>query len=115
MLDPEGFVSSCNATNFFFVTGGEVRTSRGDYCFNGITRTNVIGLCRDHGVPIRLGDFALAEAQSADEAFVTGTMGGITPVRSIDGHEMAAGAPGPVTQRLQGLYAALKDADAAGA
>jgi branched-chain amino acid aminotransferase len=115
MLDPQGFVSSCNATNFFFVRDGEVRTSRGDYCFNGITRAHVIDLCTEHGLPIRLGDFPLAEAQGADEAFVTGTLGGITPVRSIDGRELPAGTPGPVTRRLQGLYEALKDKDAAGA
>ena len=113
MLDPQGYVSSCNATNFFFVIGGELRTSRGDYCFNGITRGNVIRLCRDNDLPIRLGDFPLADAQGAEEALVTGTLGGIMPVRSIDGHAMAAGAPGPVTRRLQGLYEALKDADAA--
>jgi branched-chain amino acid aminotransferase len=112
MLDPDGFVSSCNATNFFFVRDGEVRTSRGLCCFNGVTRGNVIGLCEANGVPIRLGDYVLEEAQRADEAFVTGTLGGITPVRSIDRNAMEAGAPGPVTQRLQGLYAALKDRDA---
>jgi branched-chain amino acid aminotransferase len=114
MLDPSGFVSSCNATNFFFVADGEVRTSSGRFCFNGITRGNVIELCRERGLPIQLGDFSLGDAQGADEAFVTGTLGGVTPVRSIDGFEMSAGAPGPVTARIQALYAALKDAEAAG-
>jgi branched-chain amino acid aminotransferase len=113
MLDPDGFVASCNATNLFFVKDGEVRTSDGRFCFNGITRANVIDLCREHGVPIRLGSFPLAEAQGADEAFVTGTLGGITPVRSIDGHAMAGGAPGPVTQGVRSLYEALKDLEAA--
>jgi branched-chain amino acid aminotransferase len=112
MLDPQGFVSSCNATNFFFVRDGEVRTSSGRFCFNGITRGHVIGLCGDNGLPIRQGDFPLADAQGAAEAFVTGTLGGITPVRSIDGRELPAGAPGPVTRRLQSLYEALKDAEA---
>ena len=113
MLDPRGFVSSCNATNFFFVKGGEVRTSAGAYCFNGITRGHVIDLCRDRAIPIALGDFGPDEARGADEAFVTGTMAGITPVREIDGRAPPL-APGPVTRRLQDLYAALKDADAAG-
>ena len=112
MLDPHGFVSSCNATNFFFVAGGEVLTSAGAYFFGGITRGNVIALCREHAVPLRLGDFTLEQAQAADEAFVTGTLGGVTPVRSIDGRVLAAGAPGPVTARVQALYAALKDAEA---
>ncbi len=112
MLDPHGKVSSCNATNFFFVKDGEVFTSAGEYCFNGITRGNVIALCRDNGVPIHLGGFDLEAAWTADEAFVTGTMAGLTPVASIDGHDIPR-PPGPVTRRLAALYEALKDADAA--
>ncbi len=109
MLDPHGFVSSCNATNFFFVRDGEVCTSTGDYCFHGVTRRNVIALCRHHGVPVRLGNFALKDVYGAEEAFVTGTFGGLTPVRSIDGRALPAALPGPVTTRLRGLYEALKD------
>jgi branched-chain amino acid aminotransferase len=112
MLDPHGKVSSCNATNFFFVKDGEVFTSTGDYGFNGITRGNVIGLCRAHGVPIHLGAHDLDLARSADEAFVTGTFGGVTPVSRLDSHPMAA-SPGPVTERIAALYEDLKDADAA--
>jgi branched-chain amino acid aminotransferase len=113
MLDPRGFVSSCNATNFFFVRDGVVRTSRGDYCFNGVTRANVIRLCREDGLPLELGDFPLADAHAAQEAFVTGTFGGLTPVREIDGHVLPAAVPGPVTARLRALYEALKDREAA--
>lgn len=113
MLDPNGFVSSCNATNFFFVKNGEVFTSTGEYCFNGVTRGNVIALCKRHGVPIRLGNFTLNEVHTADEAFVTGTFGGITPVREIDGHKLFAPLPGAVTQRLREAYVALKDEEAA--
>ncbi|WP_137123864.1 aminotransferase class IV [Roseomonas sp. HF4] len=109
MLDPAGFVSSCNATNFFFVRGGEVCTSTGDFCFQGITRANVIALCRDNGIPIRLANFALKDVYSAEEAFVTGTFGGLTPVSAIDGRRLPAALPGPVTARLRGLYDALKD------
>jgi branched-chain amino acid aminotransferase len=114
MLDPHGFVSSCNATNFFFVSNGVVMTSGGEYCFNGITRGNVIRLCQQGGLPIQLGDFTLAEARHAEEAFVTGTFAGITPVREIDGHVLPAALPGPLTRRLHGWYAALKNAQAAG-
>jgi len=114
MLDPHGFVSSCNATNFFFVRDGVVMTSKGDYCFNGVTRGNVIRLCQDHGVPIQLGDFTLDQAHAAQEAFVTGTFGGITPVREIDGHVLPASLPGAVTARVRALYEALKDSQAAG-
>lgn len=110
MLDPHGCVSSCNATNFFFVRDGAVLTSKGDYCFNGVTRDNVIRLCEDNNVPIRRGDFSLDEVHGAQEAFVTGTFGGLTPVREIDGHVLPAALPGPVTQRLRALYEALKDA-----
>ena len=112
MLDPHGFVSSCNATNFFFVSQGVVMTSKGDYCFNGVTRGNVIRLCEQHGVPLKLGDFTVEQARDADEAFVTGTFGGITPVREIDGRRLPAVLPGPMTQRVRVLYEALKDAQA---
>jgi branched-chain amino acid aminotransferase len=112
MLDPAGAVSTCNATNFFWARGDEVFTSTGDFCFNGITRGHVIQLCRENGIPIRLGSFEVGHARRASEAFVTGTMGGVTPVAVIDGHWMSA-SPGPVTRRLAGLYEALKDADAA--
>jgi branched-chain amino acid aminotransferase len=114
MLDPHGFVSSCNATNFFFVRGGAVLTSKGAYCFNGITRGNVIRLCNEQHIPIRLGDFTLEQARAADEAFVTGTFGGVTPVRAIDGHSLPGTSPGPLTRRIQDLYAEMKDAYASG-
>ena len=112
MLDPNGYASSCNATNFFWVKDGRVMTSTGDYCFNGVTRANVIAICREQGIPITLGDFELADVAEADEAFVTGTFGGLTPVRSIDGHALAEVLPGPMTVRLRAAYAALKDRDA---
>jgi len=113
MLDPHGFVSSCNATNFFFVRAGEVCTSTGEYCFNGVTRGNVIALCHDNRIPIRLGDFALDDVHEADEAFVTGTFGGITPVREIDERVLRGGVPGRVTSGLRRLYEQLKDQEAA--
>jgi branched-chain amino acid aminotransferase len=113
MLDPHGFVSSCNATNFFFVRAGEVCTSTGEYCFNGVTRGNVIALCHDSRIPIRLGNFTLDEVHDADEAFVTGTFGGITPVREIDGRALRGGVPGDITLRMRDLYAQLKDKEAA--
>ena len=113
MLDPEGRVSSCNATNFFCVRGGEVRTSSGEYCFNGVTRANTIELCSREAIPLRCGPLTLDEVHSCDEAFVTGTFGGLTPVREIDGHSLPGTLPGPVTRALQGAYAALKDAETA--
>jgi branched-chain amino acid aminotransferase len=113
MLDPHGFVASCNATNFFVVRQGEVWTSTGTYCFNGITRGNVVALCRTHGIPIHLKEFTLAECYAADEAFVTGTFGGVGPVAAIDGREIGASRPGPVTERLAALYRAMLAAEAA--
>jgi branched-chain amino acid aminotransferase len=115
MLDPNGFISSCNATNLFWVRDGRVETSTGDYCFNGVTRANVIDLCRANDIPITLGDFEVADLHAAEEAFVTGTFGGLTPVREVDGHALPAALPGPVTTRLRALYDDLKDRDAAGA
>jgi branched-chain amino acid aminotransferase len=114
MLDPEGCVSSCNATNFFCVRDGEVLTSTGAYCFNGVTRAQVIALCHTKEIPLTLGGFDPAEARAADEAFVTGTMGGLTSVRQID-DAVLPHCPGPLTARLRALYEALKDADAGAA
>ncbi|HEY1722336.1 MAG TPA: aminotransferase class IV [Magnetospirillaceae bacterium] len=111
MLDPHGFVSSCNATNFFFVRNNAVCSSTGAYCFNGVTRDNVIALCRANGIPLRLENFGLDDVHAADEAFVTGTFGGLTPVRQIDGHVLPAALPGPITTRLRMLYEQLKDAE----
>ncbi len=105
MLDDSGFVASCNATNFFAVREGVVLTSSGRHCFRGITRGKVIGLCEAAGIPIRVGDFTLLDVYAADEAFVTGTFGGVTPVRSIDGR--AFNAPGPITRALREHYAEL--------
>jgi branched-chain amino acid aminotransferase len=114
MLDPHGYVSSCNATNLFWVKDGRVFTSTGDYCFNGVTRANVIDLCRHNDVALSLGDFPVEAVRGADEAFVTGTFGGLTPVREVDGQTLPEALPGPVTGRLRSLYEALKDADAEG-
>ena len=112
MLDPHGFVNTTNACNFFVVRRGEVWTSTGDYCMNGITRRKVLDLCRREGIPAHEKNYSLAEALSADEAFLTGTFGGQTPVHSIDGIEIgdAAGA-GPMTRRIQALYASLIEDD----
>ena len=107
MLDPRGFVASCNATNFFVVRDGTVWTSGGEYCFNGITRGCVIELCRANGIPIEVGDFSLEHAVGAEEAFVTGTFGGVVPVRSLDGHAFAGPLPGPFTTRIRALHQAL--------
>jgi branched-chain amino acid aminotransferase len=103
MLDADGHVSSCNSTNFFFVARGTVCTSTGRSCFNGITRALVLDLCRENGVALDVRDFSLADVYAADEAFVTGTFGGIVPVRSLDGRAVPQ-VPGPVTSRLRHLY-----------
>ncbi|WP_029619672.1 aminotransferase class IV [Pseudorhizobium marinum] len=104
MLDPHGFVASCNSTNFFIVRGEELWTSTGRYNFNGITQRKVIKLYADAGHVVRQLDFTLAEVYGASEAFVTGTLGGITPVTRIDGRRIGNGQPGPVTQRVADLY-----------
>lgn len=104
MLDPRGFVASCNSTNFFVFRGDTLWTSDGQCCFNGITRKAAITLWREAGGTVREAPFTLAEVYSADEAFVTGTLGGITPVASIDGRALRAGLPGPNTARLAALY-----------
>tara|TARA_B100000519_G_scaffold108294_1_gene93814 strand:+ start:1404 stop:2330 length:927 start_codon:yes stop_codon:yes gene_type:complete len=105
MLDINGFVSTCNATNFFIVRNGEVWTSTGKYCMNGVTRGKVLAVSERAGIPALRKDFSLVDVYSADEAFVTGTFGGITPVSEIDGRSVSSVAlPGLMTQRLIDLY-----------
>lgn len=103
MLDPHGFVATCNSTHFFIVRKGEVWTSTGDYCLGGITRGNVISLCREAGIPVYQKNFSLTDVYGADEAFVTGTFAGLTPAHTIDGRTIGDGT-WPVMQRLRGLY-----------
>ncbi|HEX7370069.1 MAG TPA: aminotransferase class IV, partial [Rhodanobacteraceae bacterium] len=111
MLDPLGFVATCNSTHFFIVRKDEVWTSTGKYCLGGITRANVIRLCRDHGITVFEKDFSLMDVYSADEAFVTGTFAGLTPVREVDGRTIGDGRRGAMTQRLQTVYAQLVDSE----
>jgi branched-chain amino acid aminotransferase len=111
MLDPHGFVATCNSTHFFIVRKGEVWTSTGRYCLAGITRANVLDLSRDNGIVAREKDFSLIDVYGADEAFVTGTFAGLIPVHDIDGREIGANGT-PVTTRLQGLYRDLCDREA---
>ncbi len=104
MLDVRGFVSTCNATNFFVVREGEVWTSTGQYCMQGITRKKLLLCCRENGIPSFEKDFSLVDVYSADEVFVTGTFGGVTPVKEVDGRQIGDGNEGPVTSRLRELY-----------
>jgi branched-chain amino acid aminotransferase len=115
MLDPHGFVATCNSTHFFIVRRGEVWTSTGDYCLGGITRANVLQLCRENGIPARECNFSLTEVYSAEEAFVTGTFAGLVPVKTIDGRVLDSAQPEgrPMIRRLQGLYQDLVRRDVA--
>ncbi|MCT4576729.1 D-amino acid aminotransferase [Donghicola sp.] len=107
MLDVHGFVNTTNACNFFIVRKGEVWTSTGDYCMNGITRAKVIQVCREAGIPVFERNYSLVDTYGADEAFLTGTFGAQTPVGSIDGRQIGSGEMGPMTQRIRDLYKAL--------
>ncbi|TYC52981.1 aminotransferase class IV [Rhodobacterales bacterium] len=104
MLDPRGFVASCNSTNFFVIRGRELWTSTGSFSFKGLTQRAVIDSWRANGGAVFEKDFTLAEAYSADEAFVTGTLGGVTPVVRIDGRMIGDGKPGPVTGEVSDIY-----------
>lgn len=106
MLDPRGFVASCNSTNFFIIRKGELWTSTGLYSFKGITQQSVYDAWLADGRVAKQCDFTLAQVYSADEAFVTGTLGGVTPVTRIDGRVIGSGKPGPLTQKAAELYAA---------
>jgi len=102
MLDPHGFVATCNSTHFFIVRKGEVWTSSGRYCLGGITRAVTLEVCREAGIPAIEKDFSLTDVYGADEAFVTGTFAGIVPVREVDGRQLTC--RGPLVERLQTLY-----------
>jgi len=112
MLDPHGFVATCNSTHFFIVRRGEVWTSSGNYCIAGITRANVLRLCHENGIPAFEKNFSLTETYSAEEAFITGTYAGIAPVVEIDGRRISA-ARGAMVERLQQLYLRLIERDIA--
>lgn len=112
MLDVHGFVNTTNACNFFIVRKGEVWTSTGDYCMNGITRAKVIEVCRQNGIPVFEKNYSLVDTYGADEAFLTGTFGAQTPVSEIDGRQIGTGTMGPVTQRIRDLYKALIESEA---
>ena len=110
MLDPHGFVATCNSTHFFIVRKGEVWTSSGKYCLGGITRGVALEIAREAGIPALEKDFSLTDVYGADEAFVTGTFAGIVPVRDVDGRQLTC--RGPMVERLQKLYAERADRDA---
>lgn len=113
MLDVNGFVNTTNSCNFFIVRKGEVWTSTGDYCMNGITRGKIIQICRQDGTPIFQRNYSLVDTYGADEAFLTGSFGGVTPVVEIDGRAISDG-PGPVTRRLRAEYRALIHRESSG-
>lgn len=116
MLDPHGFVATCNSTHFFIVRDGEVWTSSGKYCLGGITRSLVIDCAREAGIPVYEKDFSLTDVYGAEEAFVTGTFAGLVPVGEVDGRtigDTGAVIPGPMVARLRALYRARIDAEVA--
>lgn len=113
MLDPQGFVATCNSTHFFIVRDDEVWTSTGDYCLQGITRANVLSVCDANDIPAFERNFSLTDVYGADEAFVTGTFAGIAPVTEIDGRIIGTGARGELTERLQNLYLELIERECA--
>jgi len=111
MLDIHGFVATCNATNFFIVKNSEVWTSTGQYCMNGITRGNVIRVCRENDILVYEKNFSLTDVYDADESFVTGSFGGLTPVTEVDGRKIRDFENRPMTKRLTKLYHNLIEAD----
>jgi branched-chain amino acid aminotransferase len=107
MLDPHGFVSTCNSTHFFIVTKGEVWTSTGDYCLGGITRSKIIQLCKENNIPVFQKNFSLFDVYGADECFITGTFAGVTAVNEVDGRIIGDSQNNPMIARLKQLYIAM--------
>jgi|TARA_B110000902_G_scaffold246993_1_gene302616 branched-chain amino acid aminotransferase len=113
MLDPHGFVATCNSTHFFIARDGEVWTSSGDFCLDGITRRNVINLCKDNDIKVFERNFTLADVYGADEAFITGTFAGLSAVAQVDGRTIGSGQK-PMLARLQKLYIQLIETETQG-
>ena len=111
ILDPHGFVATCNSTHFYIVRDGEVWTSTGDYCLGGITRRNIIDLCKGNNILVYEKNFSLTDVYGAEEAFVTGTFAGVAPVVEIDGRTQGDGQRGAMVEKLQKLYLKLIDAE----
>ena len=107
MLDDRGFVAETNATHVFLVARGAVRTPTTRACPEGITRATVLEMCATAGIPCEVGDWSLTDVYTADEVFVTGTMGGLVPVVAVDGRPIGDGTPGRLTGRLRAAYAEL--------
>ena len=114
MLDPHGFVATCNSTHFFIVRGDEVWTSSGDFCLDGITRRNVIDMCKAQGIAVFERNFSLADVYGADEAFITGTFAGLSAVKQVDGRLIGDGSTRPMLAHLQQCYLDLIEAEAQG-
>ena len=104
MLDPHGYVSTCNSTHFFMVKDKSVWTSTGEYCLKGITRQNIIDICKANSIPVYERNFTLSDVYGSDEAFVTGTFGGVVPVYEVDDHELNVLPEGSVVKALQSYY-----------
>ncbi len=113
MLDPHGFVATCNSTHFFIVKKSAVWTSSGDYCLGGITRGVVIQLCEENNIPVYQKNFSLSDVYSAQEAFVTGTFAGLAPVSEVDGRKIGDGQRGPMVESLQAYYLRLLEQECA--
>ena len=107
MLDPHGYVSTCNSTHFFMVKDKAVWTSTGEYCLKGVTRQNIIDICKAHSIPIYERNFTLSDVYDADEAFVTGTFGGVVPVYEVDDHELSVLKNDSIVKALQSHYGEL--------
>jgi len=104
MLDPHGYVATCNSTNFFIVRADHLWTSTGEYCLNGVTRSTVIRLCRENSLQLKEKNFVVDDVYSADEVFVTGTFAGVIPVVQVDGKYIGDKTRGPITKKLQDWY-----------
>ena len=114
MLDPHGFVATCNSTHFFIVKDGCVMTSTGQFCIDGVTRGAILRICKEQGIEHSECQFSLSDVYSADESFITGTFAGVVPVTSVDGREIGSGARGAMVVKLQDYYKALLEQECAG-
>jgi D-alanine transaminase len=105
-VDDLGLVTEGASSNAWIVDGEGVLRTRDTNAniLRGVTRSTLLEVIRESGIPISEKPFTIAEAQAAKEAFITGAGSLLTPIVQVDGVKLGDGKPGEVATRLRRLY-----------
>jgi len=110
MLNVDGLVAECTGDNIFIVRNGALLTPPETAgILKGITRDVVMDIARKEGIEVREENLTKSDLFTADECFLTGTAAEVIPVVKIDQRQIGPGTPGPITQRLRGLFKELTE------